>query len=92
MVRITGHVVCLLLLLTNGFILLVLRCKPYIPWILSKFRVCVVEILPLLGIIWMSKFSIIFARIKSMPTHTFGILRVCEQTPQLINHMEVPYH
>jgi hypothetical protein len=65
----------------------------YIPWFLSKFWVCVIEILPLLGIRWMSKFSIVLALIRGMPGHKFSIiLRVSEQTHQPINHCEVSHH
>jgi hypothetical protein len=68
------------------------QCEPYVPWFVSKILVCGIEILPLLGIGWMSKFSIVFALIRSMPTHKFCILRVYEQTPQPINHGELPHH
>jgi len=66
--------------------------ETYVPWFINKILVCVIEILPLLGIGWMSKFSIVFALIRSMPAHKFCILRVCEQTPQPINRGEVPHH
>jgi hypothetical protein len=56
------------------------RCEPYAPWFNSKILVCGIEILPLLGIGWMSKFSIVFALIRSMSAHKFCILMVCEQT------------
>jgi hypothetical protein len=66
--------------------------EPNISWFIDKVLVAVIEILPLLPIGWMSKLPIVFVLIKSMPAHKFGILRVSEQTPQLIDDGEVPHH
>jgi hypothetical protein len=92
MVRITGHGLCLLLLSANGFIPSILRCEPNISWFNSKVSVVVIEILPQLPIGWMSKLPIIFVLVRSMLAHKFGILRVSEQSPQLIHDGEVPHH
>jgi hypothetical protein len=78
MVRITGHVLCLLLLSANGFI--------------GKVSVVVIEILPLLPTSWMLKLPIVFVLIRSMLTHKVGILVVSEKTPQSINDGEVRHH
>jgi hypothetical protein len=51
-----------------------------------------IEIFPLLAIGWVPKLSIVFVLIRSMPDHKFGILWVSEQTPQSINHRQVPHH
>jgi hypothetical protein len=40
----------------------------------------------------MMRLPIVFVLIRSMPAHEFGILRVSEQTPQVINNGEVPHH
>ena len=94
MVRITIHVLCLLVLLANGFIPSVLSTN--LMFLGSSANSLYVSLkfchYPLLGIGWMLKFSIVLALIKSMPVHKFCILRVCEQTPQPINHGEVPHH
>jgi hypothetical protein len=91
MVRITDHVLCLLLLSANVFIPSVLS-KPNISWFISKVSVVVIEILSLLPIGWMSKLPIVFVLIRRMPAHIFGNLWVSEQTSQLINGEEVPHH
>jgi hypothetical protein len=51
-----------------------------------------IEIFPLLAIGWVPKLPIIFVLIRSMTAHKFGILWVSEQTPQLIDHRQVPHH
>jgi hypothetical protein len=68
------------------------QCEPNISWFLRKVLMVFIEIFPLLGIGWVPKLSIVFVLIRSMPAHKFGILWVSEQTPQSIDHRQVPHH
>jgi hypothetical protein len=51
-----------------------------------------IEIFPPLAIGWVPKRPIVFVLIRSMLAHKFGILWVSEQTPQSIDHRQVPHH
>jgi hypothetical protein len=88
-VRITGHVLCLLLLSANGFIpsvlsanLTFLGSSARSRWLSLKSCHC----FPSTG------FPSFFVPIKRMSVQKFGILRVSEQTPQSLDDGEVPHH
>jgi hypothetical protein len=92
MVRITDHVLCLLLLSVNGFIRSVFSANLIFLGSSANVFVVVIEILPPLPTGWMLKLPIVFVLIRSMLTHKVGILVVSEKTSQSINDGEVRHH